>query len=824
MIEQSFSHYRIVKKLGAGGMGEVYLAEDGQLGRSVALKLLPADVALDEGRMRRFIQEARAASALNHPNILTVYEFGEAESVYFIATEFIDGVTLRKQMEPGAMKVSDALAVALQATEALAAAHGADIVHRDIKPENIMLRGDGYIKVLDFGLAKLTERRAAQADAPTLMMTDAGVVMGTARYMSPEQTRGLPVDARTDIWSLGVVLYEMLTGHAPFEGATTTDTLVSILEREPVPLAQLSPEIPPELQRIVTKALAKQKEERYQTAKDLGADLKRLKRELETGASSARTQPVPIMETSRRFFARGWFIALVVVMGLSLAVTGYLLRGRFFSEEAPTASTEQITLAVLPFRILNRDAEDIRFLSLGFPDAIITRLANVRQIRLRPTSAILRYENQDVDAQEAGRVLASDYVVTGTVQKAEERLRVSVQLVRASDGTPIWGDDYDEPRAGLLNLQDSIAGQVAAALKIKMTAAEQERLLRRYTENAAAYESYLQGRSHLSRSTQEEALEAIEKFENALRLDPKYAPAYAGLARAAAEMHLRFAPEQDVKSWGERAEREARRALELDTNLAETHLALAAVYGKTDFNWEGTIEESRRTLELDPNLDLPYAYRARAFYHLGLLDPADRDLRAGLEINRENRNRIELLRTQGIVALLMGEYAQASSMLEEAQRLNGKPLFDVYLAQAHYYQGAASHAEELLDELRRSSSASAVARSQATLASFLAARGSRTQAEELLRAVIAGGYMDHHAAYSVGVAYAQLGQRGEALLWLRKAADTGFPCYPWYARDPLLKPLGGDSEFQRFMAGLQKSWEAAKARYTPNNSISPTPR
>ncbi len=815
MIEQSISHYHILKKLGAGGMGEVYLAEDVQLGRHVALKLLPSDVASDEGLMRRFIQEARAASALNHPNILTVYEFGEAESIYFIATEFIDGVTLRKRMEREPMKVSDALDVAVQATEALAAAHGADIVHRDIKPENIMLRADGYIKVLDFGLAKLTQQRASQTDAPTLMMTDAGVVLGTARYMSPEQARGLPIDQRTDIWSLGVVLYEMVTGRAPFEGTTTTDTIVSILEREPLPLAQVSRNIPAELQRIVTKALAKKQEERYQTANDLAADLKRLKRDFEAGASSVPAQSMPLVRTSRGVFARAWFNALVGVLALGLLVAGYLFRGRFFSEEAPKASAEQITLAVLPFRILNKEAEDISFLSLGFPDAIITRLANVRQIRLRPTSAILRYENQNVDAQEAGRALSSDYVVMGTVQKAEERLRLSVQLLRASDGAPIWGGQYDEPRANLLDLQDSIAGQVATALKIKMTAAEQERLLRRYTGNAAAYESYLQGRSHLSRSTQEEALAAIEKFENALRLDPNYAPAYAGLARAAAEMHLRFAPEREVKSWGERAEREARRALALDTNLAETHLALAAVYGKTDFNWEGTIEESRRALELNPNLDLPYAYRARALYHLGLLEPADRDLRAGLEINTENRNRIELLRTQGIVALFNGEYAQASSLLEEAQRLNGQPLFDVYLAQAHYYQGGAAHAEGLLGELRRSSSASAVARAEATLASFLAARGSRAQAEESLRAVIAGAYMDHHAAYSVGAAYAQLGQRGEALLWLRKAAVTGFPCYPWYERDPLLQPLGGDPEFQRFMAGLQKSLESAKARYTP---------
>ncbi|MEK6283160.1 MAG: protein kinase [Acidobacteriota bacterium] len=815
MLEQSISHYQIIKKLGAGGMGEVYLAEDIQLGRHVALKLLPTEVAFNEGSMRRFSQEARAASALNHPNILTVYEFGEVDSIHFIATEFIDGLTLRQRMEREPISVGDALDVAVQVTAALTAAHGADIVHRDIKPENIMMRADGYIKVLDFGLAKLTERRAIQADAPTLIMTDAGVVMGTARYMSPEQARGLSVDARTDIWSLGVVLYEMVTGRAPFEGNTTTDTIVSILEREPLPLAQFSPEIPTGLQRIVTKALAKKQAERYQTAQDLSSDLKRLKRASEAGGSSEPTQATSVVRTSRRVFARAWFIALVGILALGLAVAGYLNRGRFFSEVAPTASAKQITLAVLPFRILNKEAKDLNFLGLGFPDAIISRLANVRQIRMRPTSAILRYENQDVDAQEAGRVLSSDYVVMGTVQEVEENLRVSVQLLQVSDGTPIWGAQYDEPRAVLLDMQDSIAGQVAAALKIKMTVAEQERLRRRYTENAAAYESYLQGRSHLARSTQEEALAAIAKFEKALQIDPNYAPAYAGLARAAAEMHLRFAPEPEVKGWGERAEREARRALELDTNLAETHLALAAVYGKTDFNWEATIEESSRTLDLDPNLDLAYAFRARAFYHLGLLELADRDLRAGLEINAENRNRVELLRTQGIAALLGGEYAQASSLLEEAQRLNGKPLFDVYLAQAHYYQGGATHAQGLLDELRHSSSASAQARARATLASFLAARGSRTQAEELLRGVISGGYMDHHAAYSVGATYAQLGQRSEALGWLRKAADTGFPCYPWYARDPLLQPLGGDPEFQRFIAALRKSWESAKARYTP---------
>jgi serine/threonine protein kinase len=403
MIEQSISHYRIIKKLGAGGMGEVYLAEDLRLGRSVALKLLPQDFALDESRMRRFMQEAKAASGLNHPNILTVYEFGEADSTYFMATEFIEGVTLRNRIGFTPMNVTEALDIALQATEALTAAHGADIVHRDIKPENIMIRADGYVKVLDFGLAKLTAKQAAQSDALTLMITDAGVVMGTAKYMSPEQARGLPVDARTDVWSMGVVLFEMVTGRPPFQGTTTTDTIVSILEREPSPLAEFSNGIPAELQRIVSKALAKNLKDRYQTSAEFAADLKRLRKALEAGTSSSTDpQLVQARATSGAVWKSPWLIALVGIVVIGLGVAGYLLRARFFGAKA---SNQQVTLAVLPFRILNKDAEDISFFSLGFPDAIITRLANVRQIRLRPTSAILRYENQNVDAQEAGRAL-----------------------------------------------------------------------------------------------------------------------------------------------------------------------------------------------------------------------------------------------------------------------------------------------------------------------------------------------------------------------------------------------------------------------------------
>jgi class 3 adenylate cyclase/TolB-like protein/Flp pilus assembly protein TadD len=500
----------------------------------------------------------------------------------------------------------------------------------------------------------------------------------------------------------------------------------------------------------------------------------------------------------------------VVVLVLALAVGSYLARERLWqAEETPT---ERIALAVLPFQVLTAP-EEIGYLGIGIADTVITRLANIGQMRVRPTSAILRYEKQAVDLQEVGRALKTEHVLSGTVQRAGERFRVSVQLVRVSDGVPLWGERYDLAQADLLGLQDAIAAQVATALKIQMTAVEQARVYRRYTENVAAYELYLRGRSHQMRSTREGTRAAVEAFEDALRLDPNYALAHTGLATASANMWLRFAPEAEIKSWKESAEREARRALELDANLAEAHEALAAVYRYTEFDWERAIEESRRALELNPNLDLPHFYRAAAFDHLGLLELVDGEVRAALEINPENR--VEPLRARGFTAFLSGRFAEAARFQEEAQRLTGKadPTAVWFLAQSYYYQGEPARAEPMLAQVRRGGQPDT--RAQATLASFLAARGERAQAEELLHAITTGTYMDHHVAYSLGVAYAQLGQRDKALRWLRNAVDTGFPCYPWYARDPLLQPLRGDPEFQRFMEDLRKSWEAAKARYAP---------
>ncbi len=788
-------------------MGEVYLATDTLLDRKVALKILPAEVTSNGQRVRRFLNEAKAASSLNHPHIITIHEVGQADSTYFIATEFIDGQPLRAVVKREQLPLERVIDIAIQIASALTAAHDVNIVHRDIKPENIMLRDDGYVKVLDFGLAKLMKQSVPDPEASTMVNTADGIVLGTLSYMSPEQARGLEVDARTDIWSLGVVLYEMVTGRPPFEGTTMSDVLASLLDREPSPLARYSPEVPTELERIIKKALAKNPEARYQTAKDFLIDLRGLKHELERQKieSEVHLYPSVTAKTGLQSYRNRLLIGLGILL-LAVGVIAYLFRERLW--RTTSVSNEPITLAILPFLSLNA-AEETGFLATGLPDAIITRLANVHQIRVRPTSAILRYEGQKVSPQAVGRELSCDYVVTGTIQKVGDHLQVNVQLVRTTDESPLWGEQFDKERANLLSLQDAVATQIAEALRIKMTAEEQSRVYRRYTDNVAAYELYLLGRSKLAHYTREDTLAAAKAFEDALRLDKNYALAHAGLAEASAQMRIRFAPQEDVKVWDERAKQSANRALELDSNLAEAHEALAAVYRSSDFNWEQTIVESDRALQLNPNLEQPHYYRAAAFYHLGLEEAVEAEVVAGLRINPLSK--VDALRSRGNAALNSGRYSEAVALMEEARGLSSAPVVDWYLAQAYYYEGAPERAEKILTELH--GGAQAEQRAKATLASFLAARNEKQRAEKLLEEVLAGSYQDHHVHYSVGVTYAQFGDKVKARLWLARAIATGFPCYPWFLRDQLLRPLQGDTEYERMLSDLKKAWEAARAKY-----------
>jgi TolB-like protein len=783
--------YRFVRELGRGGMAHVWLAQDLRHDRPVALKVLRPDIAAAVGA-DRFLREIRLTARLQHPNILPVLDSGAATGeggaqLLWYTMPLVEGETLRSRLaRERQLPVSDALAIVREVADALDCAHQHGIVHRDVKPENILL-GGGHALLADFGVAKMVAGDWSAAGE----VTSTGLALGTPAYMSPEQAVGDPaVDARTDVYALGCVLYEMLAGEPPYAGPTP-QAIVARRLSDPVPsVRRLRDSVSSAVDAALSRALAKVPADRFASA---GAFV------VAAQAAASETTPSP---------TRGrWWRLAVVAGGLGL-IAGVLWLRRPTSaagrDAGPTA------LAVLPFRALGLTG-DSGVLTVGIPDAIISRLAGVHQLRLRPTSAVLRYQAADADPRAAARELGVEYVLAGTVQSATGRLRVSVQLLRAADGGALWGAHYDLSRQDLLSLQDSIAERVSGALAVRMNAVDQQRLFRRYTDNVAAYEAYLRGRSELARVSEDGTRAAVAAFERALAQDSTYALARAGLAMASADMHLRFATGAEVKRWGDRAERDAARALQLDPELAEAHLARAAVARKGDFDWGLTLDEAAKALELNPTLDLARYFRAASFYHLGLLDRANAELR---EVRgADSQNRAEQLRTTGVVAFLQGRNAEAIRLLEETRHSSSRAYADSYLGQAYFYAGDTVRAFQILDSLKSSASTPAAMRARSSLASFVAFRGDRSGAERLVGEVIGNGYVDHHVAYSLGAAYAQLGRFEEASTWLERAATSGFPCYPWYVRDPLLESFRRASPGHAFLERLRTQWTAAKMRY-----------
>src|SRR2546428_2047299 len=523
LVGKQIGHYHVLSLLGSGGMGEVYLAEDTRVKRKVALKLLPAELTANQDRLRRFEQEAQAASALNHTNIITIHEIGQVNGLNFIVTEFIAGETLRQRMATERMNLPAVLDVAIQAAGALAAAHAAGIVHRDLKPENIMLRPDGLIKVLDFGLAKLTEPPTANVDteAPTVARVDTkmGTVMGTAQYMSPEQARGLKVDARTDIFSLGVVLYEMLAGRAPFTGETTADYISVVLQKEPQPLSTLAPDTPAELQSIISKALRKDKNERYQTVKDLLIDLTTLKQELEFAAKLERSAPPDSKDAAARNSAQAPNAAMenaqtqattaratssaeyiasrikqhrLVIAGLAVLLLAVIGFSYWFYAHRASNLAQIESIAVLPFVNASGNAE-VEYLSDGMTDMLITSLSQLPKLSVKARSSVFRYKNKEASPQQVGKELNVQAVLTGRLVQRGNDLTLHIELVDVKTETALWSGDYNRSMTNLVALQGEIARDVSEKLRVRLTSNEKQRLDKRGTENAEAYRAYLKG-------------------------------------------------------------------------------------------------------------------------------------------------------------------------------------------------------------------------------------------------------------------------------------------------------------------------------------------
>ncbi|MEK6405835.1 MAG: protein kinase [Acidobacteriota bacterium] len=823
------SHYRILSRIGAGGMGEVYLAEDTLLGRRVALKLLLAEFNSDEDRLRRFEQEARAASALNHPNIITIHEVGSEAGFRFIATEFIEGETVRQRLRRERLGLREALDVASQVAGALASAHRAGIVHRDIKPENVMLRPDGIAKVLDFGVVKLTEKFAEHLSGPQppgsedktkdkevatlgLVTTEANIVMGSPNYMSPEQARGFAVDARTDIFSLGALTYEMLTGSMPFKGASVSDVIVSILERQPPPLSECLPEAPSNLQAIVTKALAKDRESRYQNVDDLLDDLKRLMRrlDLETGLDDypragnrdATGQTGQARSTGQEFSVRSDQVMTVratssaeyLVTEIKRHRRGFLLASMltliiaaviaYFSLSGGSHPIDSI--AVLPFANTSADA-NTEYLSEGLTESLINNLSQSHKLKVMSRNSVFKYKGQEANAKAVARELGVHGVLTGRIVQRGEDISINVALIDARDDTQVWGAQYNRRLSDLFTLQEEIARQVSEKLQLRLSGEDQKQLTKRYTGNAEAYQLYLKGRFYWNKRTEETMKKGVDYFNQAIEKDPTYALAYAGLADCYALLYeYSAAPSRDLYP---KAKAAAMRALELDDNLAEAHTSLAAAY-EYEWNWGEVERQYEKAIQLNPNYGTAHHWYSAYLISRKRFDEAISEARRALELDPLSL----------IINTALGRALHSARRYDEAiEQLRKTVDMDPSFAEAHFHLALAHEGkgayEDAIREFEKSLELFGDKSMKAWVARAYALSGKKQQALNALAEVMALSRREQASPFAIATLYAVLGDKDRAFEWLEKLYTERNYYVVFLNVDPALDGLRDDPRF-----------------------------
>jgi eukaryotic-like serine/threonine-protein kinase len=814
------NQYKIISRLGSGGMGEVYLAQDVRLGRKVALKLLYQDVQQGEDWVRRFEQEARATSMLNHPNIITIYEVGQVADSHFISAEYIEGQTLRLRLRHNALDLREALDISVQVATALSAAHEAGIIHRDIKPENVMLREDGYVKVLDFGVAKFVERRIlglstsdpnaetqGEAPPPPGVKTNPGTVMGTVSYMSPEQATGLHVDARSDIFSLGVLLYEMLTGRLPFEGTTASEVVISIIQKRPRPLARFAPDVPLEMERIVNKALSKNAEERYQTVKDMLIDLKRLKRGLDFelvvgdepeqelsrqllsgGGGAVRfsagqqrvsatqekaqvTEPlVSPAVSSAEYLARG--IArhkklLLIAAGVAVAA----LIGYYYY----TTTRAIDSIAVLPFT-------DVGPEQLGdeVTEHLIYGLSKLSpSLRVVPFNAVLRYKGQS--PQDAGRDLGVRTVLTGRVTKSGDTVTIGAELVDLRDNRILWGARPSTKFSDLtLALHDIVTG-VSDSIGLKLGAEGEKR--------REAESLYMKGRNAWNKRTAEAIKEASGYFSEALKLDPAYAPARAGLADSY-NMLATYGASAPTEAFP-KAINEAEAALRLDSNLAEAHAALAYATFRGKWDWPEAEREFREAIRLNPNYASAHQWYANYLAAQRRFDEAEAETRRTQELDRTS---LIISSHFGLIYFFAGRFDDAIAACRKTVELD--PKFFVarrYLGLSYAQKGMYREAVGEYEKAIEASKSSPLMRAE--YASVLALNGDTERAQAELERLLEEKKTRYISAYHIATIYAALRDRDRAFEWLEQAFRERADWMVFLGVDPRFKGLRSDSRF-----------------------------
>jgi serine/threonine-protein kinase len=778
-----FAHYQIVAKIGSGGMGRVYLAQDTRLKRNVALKMLNPEYSNDERGLHRFQREARVVSALNHPNLLTLYDVGESGGHHFIASEFIEGTTLRQILAAGCRGVSFALDTAIQVAAGLSAAHAAGVTHRDVKPENVMIRPDGLVKLLDFGIAKLSSR-SHSGTFHISRLTQMGSFVGTARYMSPEQARGLEVDPRSDVFSLGAVIYEMITGKPAFPGDTISDQIAGILKIDPAPLRGGVSGVPVELEKVVKKALAKDLGQRYQSAGELLADLKAFKTEFEfrerLHSTPPEGYPAGLLPARKGLSWSGWVALGAVILVCAIGALWVWDRSHIAGSPA-----QPLRIAILPFRNLKPDPQT-EFLSFSLADAVITKLSYVSALVVRPSYSIENYRGRVPDLPRVGRELNVDRLMIGTYLKEADRLRVTTQLFSVPSGQALWQDALDVKYENLPGVQDRVAQQILAGLELKLSPHEASNLRVDSPANERAYEYYLRGVDFYSSNDFGSAIAMLEK---AAAIDPEYAPTWAHLGRAyTTDASLHFGGREEYR----KAEPAYERAIALNPVLIEPRVYMANLFTDT-----GRVEQAvpllREALKTNSNSaeahwELGYAYRFAGALEQSVAEcERARQLDPQVKINSSALN----------AYFYLGRYDQFLKSLPA----NNSVYILFYRGFGEYYKQNYPAAKTNFEEAYRGDPSLLPAEIGRTLE--LAMDGRTGEGLALLREtekkVDERGVADAEALYKIGQAYAVLGDDSSALRLLARTIDGGFFPYPYLVSDPLTARLRKINRFPELM-------------------------
>jgi serine/threonine protein kinase/tetratricopeptide (TPR) repeat protein len=777
------SHYRLIEKIGEGGMGVVYRALDTRLEREVALKFLPEEFANDPDRLARFIREAKIIAALNHPNIVGIHSVEEESGVRFITMELVRGRTLTQLIPRKGLPAKELLALAVPIVEAVSVAHEQGITHRDLKPDNIMVTPDGRVKILDLGLAmaKPLEPVTARSEVTT-SIDETGLMIGTAAYMSPEQIEGRRLDHRSDIFALGVILYEMATGQRPFQGTSSLKVISSILHDAPPPLPDLNPLHPHELDRVIRRSLMKDRERRYQTAKDVRNDLDELKREMESGIS---TQPVRSRPTTRR-------AAYVAAVAVIMAVIGLFSMDVLRNPWSEKRVVHRNSVAVLPLKNLSADPEN-EYFSDGVTEDIAAQLAKVGDLRIIAGTSAARYKDRRRSATEIGSALGVATVLDGSVRRDRDRIRIVSQLLDGRTGEQLWSATYDRELKDIFAIQADVSREIAVALKGELSPADAEVLRPRHAQDLGAFDLYLKGRYYWNMRSSDGLKRSIQYFQAAIDRDPEYALAYAGLADAYNLLGV-YGVVSRAEA-GARASAAASKALALDASLAEAHASLALVHQER-FEWDAAEQAFKRALELRPGYATAHHWYAAYLAGHGRAPDAMIEIRRALALDPLS---LSINAELAAILILARRYDEAIVQLEQTLQMD--PSFSMahlMLAEAYAHKGAYDRALDQVDRARALEGTSWDL--HANVGYIFAMAGRRAEAERIAAELVERDRLkEEGAAGGAAAIYAGLGQNDRAFEWLNRARDLRDPLIAYLKVDPKFDSLRGDHRFDRLL-------------------------